>query len=59
MTPTSVRDPGAHYKVLVADKVSPSGLMALTGDNRFHVTPLDGLEGSEVEAALVEHREAG
>lgn len=54
MTPTSVRDPEARYKVLVADRVSPSGLRALTEDNRFHVTPLDGLEGSEVEAALAD-----
>jgi D-3-phosphoglycerate dehydrogenase len=47
-----MRDPDARYRVLVADKVSPSGLATLTGDPRFEVIHIDGLDEDGVREAL-------
>jgi D-3-phosphoglycerate dehydrogenase len=52
MTPTSERDPQARYTVVVADKVSPSGLEPLTRDERFDVILAAGWAEEELSEAL-------
>ena len=54
MSPMSSRDPGTRYTVVVADKVSPSGLEPLTSDSRFDVVQTAGAPEEELRAALRE-----
>lgn len=52
MSPMSSRDPDTRYTVVVADKVSPSGLEPLTSDPRFDVIQVAGAPEEELLAAL-------
>ena len=44
---------GRAYQIAVADRVSPSGLAALTRDDRFAVRQLAGCAPAEKEAAMI------
>jgi len=52
MSPTSQRDPGAKYTVVVADKVSPSGLKPLADHPQFEVVMAAGWDRKDLLEAL-------
>jgi len=52
MSPTSQRDPGALYTVVVADKVSPSGLKPIADHPQFEVIMAAGWDQAELLEAL-------
>jgi D-3-phosphoglycerate dehydrogenase len=54
MSPTSQRDPEARYTVVVADKVSPSGLTPLSEHPQFEVVLAAGWEKDQLLEALAD-----